>query len=116
MVNEETAKYTELMKAMMELYPFQKRSEKINKELYDNVEYLLERHKIRAESIVSLIKENEFIIDNIEERQEQYLYRQPSVLILYYLIKFHKNEFKRHWDYPYEDLACIYMDLGISDE
>ncbi len=116
MVSEEKKKYTELMKLLMELYPFQKQSEKINKEMYDNVEYLLDHYDIGAEKIISLINENDFILANIDERQELYLFRQPAVMILYYLINYHKNEFRSHWDYPYEDLACIYMDLGISDE
>ena len=116
MINEEKDKYTQFMQQLQRLYPFEKMSSKINKEIYDNIESLLIKHDISDLDIQNLINENEYIINNISERQDVYLFMQPVVLVLYYLVNYHRYELNRIWDYPQEELSQIYVDLGISDD
>lgn len=115
MVSEEKRKYTDFMDCLSKIYPFVNRSEKINKEIYDNIECLIKKYDISSKKIDDLVNQNMHIVDNIDERQDIYLFMQPSVLLLYYLVKYHTNEFNRVWEYPSETVSLIYADLGISD-
>ena len=116
MVNDEKKKYTNFTNSLLKIYPFKNMSEKINKEIYDNIECLVKKYDISTARINDFIKQNMHIIKNIEDRQDLYLFMQPSVLLLYYLVRYHANEFSRVWEYPSETISLIYADLGISDE
>lgn len=115
LMNEEEAMYKELMCCLMKYYSFENRTEKINREIYDNIDMLIHKYDITKEKLTALINENIFIIDNIKQRQHLYIFMQPTVLILYYLVKYHNNEFRRIWEDTSETLQFIYTDLGIAD-
>ena len=116
MVNEEKKKYANFTNSLLKIYPFKNRSEKINREIYDNIECLVKKYDISTTKIYDFIEQNMHIIKNIEDRQDLYLFMQPSVLLLYYLVRYHVNEFTRVWEYPSDTISLIYADLGISDE
>lgn len=67
--------------------------------------------------ITEFIYSKQFIIDRIKERAvDSYLYQQPVILFIYWLVKNHDRDTQKTW--PYEslnsDLSQIYSDLGTS--
>lgn len=112
MMNEDKKEYTELMLLLKEIYPFVNYSEKFNKTIYDNISVLIHKHKIDIFNIKKFIEK--YIIDSIAEKQDLIIFRQPVVLVLYYLVKYHRYELIEIWQQPKEQLELIYSDLGIS--
>ncbi|TRU17047.1 MAG: hypothetical protein EWV58_05870 [Microcystis aeruginosa Ma_MB_F_20061100_S19] len=77
--------------------------DKHSKELYPEIE--------------KFINDRPFITSRINERvNDNYLFQQPVILFLYWLVKNHDNETTKSW--PYEslrsELSLIYSDLGVS--
>lgn len=114
MIKEESKEYDVLMQKLNKVYSFKEYNEKLNKDIYENVKPILDNHAIDGDVIIKFIPQ--YVIDNISERQKILLFKQPIVLVLYYLIQKHSREFREMWNFPFEMLDMIYWDLGISDE
>ena len=55
------------------------------------------------------------IIEFIQDHSGNYLiYRQPVILLVFYLVKEHKYRFYKYWPLPYDMLEPIYSRLGYS--
>ena len=114
MMNEEKQEYTDLMSMLRAEYPFEDYNEKLNKSIYDNISAMLKKYNIDRQKIRDFIQD--YMISGLADRQDLILFRQPVILVIYYLVKYHRNELLEIWDQPGQQLELIYSDLGISFE
>lgn len=114
LIKEESKNYDLLMSKLKSMYVFSECNEKLNKDIYENIEPMIVKYGINGDVIANFIEP--YVIDNISKRQNILLFKQPIVLVLYYLVKKHTREFRELWNLPSETLDMIYLDLGISDE
>lgn len=114
LIRKESKNYDLLMEKINSIYRFKNCNEKLNRDIYENIEPMVIKYGINGDTIADFIEQ--YIIDNISDRQDILLFKQPVVLILYYLVKKHTREFRETWDLPGDTLNMIYLDLGISDE
>ena len=111
-MNKEKQEYTNLMSMFRKKYPFEQYSEKLNRSIYENVSILIKKYNISSLEIVNFAED--YMIENISERQDLTLLRQPVVLLLYYLAGKHRSELLEIWEQPKQQLELIYSDLGFS--
>jgi len=65
--------------------------------------------------IYDFINEKPYIIVKINERSEsKLLFRQPVILLLYYIIDRNQYLCLKKWPFTVEEIEPIYTDLGIS--
>ncbi len=65
--------------------------------------------------LVNFLQEQSWIIDRVKEKRDVYfLYKQPIILLLFFLVRNHKMKIKENWPLPFEKLKPIYSDLGIG--
>lgn len=112
MMRKDNEEYTALMSVLKKKYSFEKYSEKINRSIYENIEELIKKYNIVGSKIESFVQP--YMIDNISDRQDLTLFRQPVVLILYYLIQNYRRELLQIWEQPKQQLEFIFSDLGIT--
>lgn len=68
-----------------------------------------------VQAIITYIEENKFIADRIKERYaERHLFRQPSILLGYYLVDVMPAQAKEYWPLDSTDLEMVFSDLGKS--
>lgn len=68
-------------------------------------------------TITNFLSANDFIFDRIKERRESnHFFRQPAVLLAYYLSSTIPAQTKDVWPLDTEDLALIFSDLGKKFE
>ncbi len=114
MVESEESYYNNFMKFLKDKYNFTLESDKLNKTIYDDINILLTKYQINAKKIEEYINEQSFILELIKEKQDNILFKQPIVLVLYYLVENHRHELISIWNFPDEFLDPIEADLGIS--
>ena len=112
MMSKEKQEYTELMSVLRTKYPFERYSEKLNKSIYDNTLDMIKKYNVDGLKMEDYIQK--FMIDNIQARQDLALFRQPIVLILYFLVECHHHELLEVWEQPKQQLELIFSDLGIA--
>ena len=67
------------------------------------------------EAIKKFVQEYNFIFEKINERARQkYLYQQPIILFLYWLVSTKRKIVKSKWTLDSKDLEEIFTDLGYS--
>jgi putative GTP pyrophosphokinase len=70
---------------------------------------------IKTEDLVTFIDAHSFLPELIKEKSKHtLLYRQPIVILLYYLANTQKHALKRSWPLTETELAPFFTDLGIS--
>lgn len=63
------------------------------------------------------LREEKNLADIIRRNYEKnLLYRQPIILLVYYLIAKKKNRLKRIWPYTPDELSPFFVDIGVSQE
>lgn len=68
-------------------------------------------------TIQRFIEENEFVKKRIYERQQDsLLYRQPIILLLYYVLAHQKNRFREYWPLTDHEMQPLFTDLGHAFE
>lgn len=105
--------YNSLINYYYSFAPNNTPEEKINNIIIDSL------HDLLYENMFIDIKkfiENESYLKEIINRNYnlKLMYRQPTILLVYYLIDKHKNKFYKHWPLPDDELCVLYNDLGIS--
>ncbi|MCY6483889.1 hypothetical protein OW763_05950 [Clostridium aestuarii] len=124
MIFEEEKEYIDLLPELKAIY-----SEIINLEFeYEkklNI-FILDSYKeilkdIKAKDIRSFVYDNCNIKKNYNIKEiikENYhtnlIYRQPIVILIYYLIRKKRNVCRKFWPFPPDELECFYTDLGYS--
>lgn len=87
--------------------------EKINKYILDA--YREEVRNIMTDSIYQFINSKAYILDRIKDRIEyNLLFRQPVIILLYYLVYHLPSVVNEKWPLQSEDLDSVYADLGLS--
>lgn len=72
---------------------------------------------ISPEVLIEFLKTKSYIPEKIAKRaDESLLFRQPAVLLIYFLANQHPNETKKRWPLTPGELQLIYEDLGFSYE
>lgn len=71
--------------------------------------------QVKNEEIEAFISKNDFLTENIALRyDENLLYRQPVILLIYYLISKKPSQVVKHWPLTQSVLHPLYSDLGRS--
>lgn len=114
MVLKEEKIYNDLLPKLIEYYStFAKLTveDKINVLIIDNYGNLLKENIF--EEIKKFIEENKFLKDIIIQNYEiKFIYRQPVVLLIYYLISKTRHKVSDEWPLTYDELIPLYNDLG----
>lgn len=111
-MDEDNQLYKEFTKHFLKNGIFDGYSEKLNKAIYDNICSIVRKRDIKVEDVRSI--EKEYIIQNIASKAEDIIFKQPVIILVYYLAKNYGNELKEIWDSSESILESIYCDLGIS--
>jgi hypothetical protein len=62
-----------------------------------------------------IFEDNPALKDVISEKAgRSFLYRQPVVLLLYYLVQYRREKLKDLWPLPASEIQPLFTDLGIS--
>ncbi|KEH91696.1 RelA/SpoT domain-containing protein (plasmid) [Clostridium botulinum C/D str. BKT12695] len=116
MVHEEEKIYNNLLPNLIEYYSdFAKLTieNKINMLIIDNYREFLTKNIF--DEIKNYIEKNKFLKDVIVRNYEiKLIYRQPVVLLLYYLISKARYKVAEEWPLTDDELIPLYNDLGYS--
>jgi putative GTP pyrophosphokinase len=86
---------------------------KFNQFILDSIKPLLD--SIKVEDVKTFLDANTFITDNVKlRRNTSFIFKQPIVLLLYYLAKIQQVKLKDNFPLPVSNIQTIYTDLGIS--
>ena len=87
--------------------------ERLNVTIFEAVRNI--NDNLTVDTIKQFIEKYPDIPKSIKERWPyNLLYRQPIVLILFYLVENHRNVLRRKWPYTEDMIQPIFDDLGIS--
>ena len=87
--------------------------EKLTNSIFDS--YKEDISKVKIEEIQQFLNKYKFIKDIINDRyNKKLLYRQPIVLLIYYMAKTKHNNTWNKWPFTHEQIKQIYIDLGIG--
>lgn len=107
--------YEMFMELAMKFYRFNQITDALNRFVFDSYKDFIKQYEITNQEINNFLIEKNYIIDKIREKENYLiLYRQPVVLILYYLIYNYKNLMLEIWPLEEEMLRSIFSDLGIA--
>lgn len=86
---------------------------KLNATILDSIQGLTQA--ATEKSLQSFLEGHDFILERVRERAEhKLLYRQPAILMLYYLAHTAPKLLSQNWPFLSDELDPIYADLGIS--
>lgn len=119
MVCKEEENYSDLLEKLTKYYKsfasVDTPDENINNLIIDSYRELLD--KDIYEKIETFIESKKSIKSKILENQEiKLIYKQPVILLVYYLIKYNKKAVYKNWPLTDDDLSPLYTDLGMSIE
>lgn len=114
-VEEDNVNYETIMSELLKKYSLLSlQSDKLNRAVYDNISILIKKYKITGKQVIKFIEDNNFILKDIERQNENLLFKQPVILLLYYLVENYIHELDDIWDFPEDMLTPIKCDLGKS--
>ena len=68
-----------------------------------------------SSDISNYFNDNKWMIDLLQRKADyNFFYRQPAIMLLFYLVKDHKHCVRELWPYTEDTLRPIYSDLGHS--
>lgn len=111
-MDEDNRLYKEFTEHFLKNGIFAGYSEKLNKAIYDNICSIVKKRSITVEDVKDI--EKSYIIQGIESKAEDIIFKQPIIVLIYYLAKNYGNELEEIWDSSDSILETIYCDLGIS--
>ena len=115
MIEKEKNDYYELNKELLNIMEFKDYDDELNRSMYNSLSSMIERYVSGKVNLKEEIAED--IIENVRGKRDTFvLYKQPMVLILYYLAQDHAKEMLDEWEFTPEMLTPIYVDMGISME
>jgi hypothetical protein len=72
---------------------------------------------VHGAAVREFLAKEAYIGGKVKARMEKEpLFRQPVVLLLYYLARTATADLKTHWPLPAAQLESVFSDLGISAE
>lgn len=111
-MDEDNQLYKEFTEHFLKIGIFDGYSEKLNKAIYDNICDIVKKRDISVEDVKGI--EKSYIIQGIELKEEDIIFKQPVIVLVYYLAKNYGSELKEVWDSSDSILETIYCDLGIA--
>lgn len=112
MMEKENEKYYYLSKFLKSLFTFERYSEKIDKNIYESIRPMIDEYMVDERSVKNFL--TDYYKNNIQKRQDDIVYQQPMIIMLYYLAKEHQAELEQRWCFTQEMLVPIFSDLGIT--
>lgn len=92
-VEEDNVNYEIIMNELLKKYSLLSlKSDKLNRAVYDNISALIKKYKITGKQVINFIEDNNYILRDIERQNENLLFKQPVILLLYYLVENHIHE------------------------
>lgn len=91
-------------------------SDKLNRVIYDDIFPIIEKYNISSDTVIEYIEQNKFILQDIDRQENNVLFKQPIIIVLYYLISKYRYELDDVWGFPQDMLTPIKTDLGISTD
>ena len=114
MIEKEKNDYYELNRILLNVMEFKDYDDELNRSIYNSLRDMIGKY------ITPKINLNEClaadILDGVKEKSDLILYKQPMVLILYYLVQEHAKELWSAWQYMPDMIEPVYIDMGISIE
>ena len=112
MIEEEKEEYYKLNNVLKSIYNFRDYDEELNRSIYNNIKDMYEKYVLGKIDLGEWVEND--ILEYIEKRKANSLYRQPMILLLYFLLAEHRKELLKTWEYTVDILEPIADDLGIA--
>lgn len=112
MIENEKEEYYKLNTLLENIYPFTDYDEELNRSIYSNIKNMYEKYVVGKIDLAKWIEKD--ILEDIEKRKNNSLYRQPMIILLYFMMSEHRKELIQTWEYTVDMLEPIADDLGIS--
>lgn len=114
MIEREKEEYYKLNRELMDICEFPDYDEELNRSIYNNIKNMYEKYVVGKVSLREWIEDD--IIDDIKRKSDNSLFRQPMILLLYYLLSERRKELLQTWEYTTDMLEPIADDLGVAIE
>ncbi len=114
MIENEKEEYYKLNRELMYICEFPDYDEELNRSIYNNVKNMYEKYVMGKINLKEWIEED--IIDGIKRKSDNSLFRQPMILLIYYLLSERRKELLKTWEYTTDMLEPIADDLGVAIE
>ena len=114
MIENEKEEYYKLNRELMYICEFPDYDEELNRSIYNNVKNMYEKYVMGKINLKEWIEED--IIDGIKRKSDNSLFRQPMILLIYYLLSERRKELLKTWEYTADMLEPIADDLGVAIE
>lgn len=114
MIENEKEEYYKLNTLLKSIYDFKDYDEELNRSIYNNIKNMYEKYVLGKKDLAEWVEED--ILEDIKKRKNNSLYRQPMIILLYFLLATHRKELIQEWEYEntIDMLEPIADDLGIS--
>lgn len=114
MIENEKEEYYKLNTLLENIYAFKDYDEELNRSIYNSIKSMYEKYVLGKIDLTEWVKKEEDILKYIEKRKKNSLYKQPMIILLYFLLSQHRKELINTWEYTEDMLEPIADDLGIS--
>lgn len=114
MIENEKEEYYKLNTLLKSIYDFKDYDEELNRSIYNSIKNMYEKYVLGKNNLAEWVEED--ILEDIKKRKNNSLYRQPMIILLYFLLATHRKELIQEWEYEntIDMLEPIADDLGIS--
>lgn len=114
MIENEKEEYYKLNTLLKSIYDFKDYDEELNRSIYNSIKNMYEKYVLGKNDLAEWVEED--ILEDIKKRKNNSLYRQPMIILLYFLLDTHRKELIQEWEYEntIDMLEPIADDLGIS--
>ena len=110
MIDVENMDYSKLNEQLKNISGFYSYDESLNKAIYEQLKGMIKEY-VDVNQLDTFIKP---FLKSIEENQDLIIYRQPIIIILYFLASNHPRELEEKWNSTLDILQPIFDDLGIG--
>lgn len=114
MIENEKEEYYKLNTLLKSIYDFKDYDEELNRSIYNSIKNMYEKYVLGKNNLAEWVEED--ILEDIKKRKNNSLYRQPMIILLYFLLATHRKELIQEWEYKntIDMLEPIADDFGIS--
>lgn len=114
-LRKEDSRYTEFNKWADKYCTFENSTERLNRFIYSSYQKLLINNQITISDLDKFIQGRTYLQERIKDKKKlNILYRQPIILLLFYLIKNFRCQMLLDWPLDDDILSPIFTDLGVS--
>lgn len=113
----ESGKINSMLRGLLALYSslsIPEYEEKVNSFLLDAFAEIIDG--VNMSAVEAFVAQRAYIRELIKKRHESFLFRQPIVLLLYYLVSNRPSDCRRLWPLPPSQLEPFFTDMGIASD